>query len=479
MLHKTADQKREQIEFASLDMLVPTDHLLRDIDKYIDFSFIYDLVEDKYSPDQGRPSLDPVMLLKIPLIQTLYGITSIRATTREIQVNAAYRWFLGLGLSDPVPHFSTFGKNYKRRFEGTDIFEQIFEEILKQCMEQGFVEPQTLFVDATHIKANANKKKVIRVTAQKRAKFYEEELKKEINEDRKDHGKESIKDKEDEDHPKGGSKQVNQSTTDPDSGMFHKGEHKKDLAYVTQTACDRYGWVLAYSIHPGNEHDSSTFPDLYNKLKRFDPKMLVMDAGYKTPSIAKLLLKEAIMPLFPYTRPKGKKGMLRKKEFVYDAYYDCYICPENHTLPYATTSKEGYREYKSRSYLCEKCPKLEECTKSKNKTKMVARHLWENYMEACEDIRHTRGMKEIYALRKETIERIFGTAKEYHGLRFTRLIGKTAMEMKVGLTFACMNMKKLVKMMKKQGGLGPFQPLLLWISLNCYMKKVRSTFAFC
>ena len=74
--------------------LVPQDHLLRIIDKAIDWTFIYDLVKDKYSHDTGRPSMDPVTLIKIPLIQYLYGIKSMRQTVKEIEVNVAYRWFL-------------------------------------------------------------------------------------------------------------------------------------------------------------------------------------------------------------------------------------------------------------------------------------------------------------------------------------------------------------------------------------------------
>jgi len=119
-----------QMQIVSLEDLVPQDHLLRKVDKYIDFNFIYDLVEDRYSPDQGRPSIDPVMLIKIPFIQYMFGIKSMRQTIKEIEVNVAYRWFLGLDFYDSVPHFSTFGKNYKRRFEDTDLFEQIFQNIL-------------------------------------------------------------------------------------------------------------------------------------------------------------------------------------------------------------------------------------------------------------------------------------------------------------------------------------------------------------
>lgn len=130
---ENADKKREQIHLLCMDEMVPKDHLLRIIDKAIDWTFIYDLVKDKYSHDTGRPSMDPVTLIKIPLIQYLYGIKSMRQTVKEIEVNVAYRWFLGLDMTDKVPHFSTFRKNYTRRFKDTDLFEQIFAHILEEC----------------------------------------------------------------------------------------------------------------------------------------------------------------------------------------------------------------------------------------------------------------------------------------------------------------------------------------------------------
>jgi transposase len=232
MMIKNAGNQRNQIQFVSADSLVPEDHLLRDIDRAIDFSFIYELVQDKYSQDQGRPSLDPVMLIKIPLLQYLYGIPSMRQTIREIEVNVAYRWFLGLDLTSSVPHFSTFGKNYTRRFKGTNLFEQIFEKILEECFLHGMIDPSVIFVDATHIKANANKKKSIKKLVKVQAMGYESKLLQEINEDRQAHGKKPFADKEDDDEDPP-TKEVQQSTSDPESGLFHKGEHKKDFAYVT------------------------------------------------------------------------------------------------------------------------------------------------------------------------------------------------------------------------------------------------------
>jgi transposase len=470
MMIKNAGNQRNQIQFVSADSLVPEDHLLRDIDRAIDFSFIYELVQDKYSQDQGRPSLDPVMLIKIPLLQYLYGIPSMRQTIREIEVNVTYRWFLGLDLTSSVPHFSTFGKNYTRRFKGTNLFEQIFEKILEECFLHGMIDPSVIFVDATHIKANANKKKSIKKLVKVQAMGYESKLLQEINEDRQAHGKKPFADKEDDDEDPP-TKEVQQSTSDPESGLFHKGEHKKDFAYVTQTACDQNGWVLGYTIHPGNEHDSRTFPAIYERLKKYDPTLMVLDAGYKTPAIAKTLLDDGIKPVYPYRRSMTKKGFFKKHEYVYDEYFDCYLCPNNQVLRYATTNREGYREYKSDPSICVNCPYLSQCTESKSHQKTVTRHIWEPYLEICEEIRHTLGMKEWYEKRKESIERIFGTAKEFHGMRYTRYNGKALMEMKVGLTFACMNLKKLAKVKRRKGLLDPVDTSFL---LNPFRNLIRS-----
>lgn len=466
MMTQNADKKREQIQFYCMDDLVPKDHLLRLIDKAIDWSFIYDLVEDKYSSDFGRPSMDPVMLIKLPFIQYLYGIRSMRQTIREIEVNVAYRWFLGLEMLDPVPHFSTFGKNYSRRFKDTDLFEQIFEHILFECYKYKLVDPTEVFVDSTHVKARANNKKMRKRIAKQEAKYYEEQLKEEINADRAAHGKKPIKDKNDDDDFKGsssGEKEIKESTTDPESGWFHKGEHKEVFAYSIETACDKYGWILGYSVHPGNKHDSTTFPELYDKIKDIGIETMIMDAGYKTPAIAKTLLDDGIKPLFPYKSPMTKEGFFKKCEYVYDEYYDCYICPNGKTLEYSTTNREGYREYKSCAEECERCPYLTQCTMSRNHVKVIMRHIWEPYMEEAEEIRHTLGMKELYQQRKQTIERIFGTAKENHGFRYTQQYGKARMLMKAGLTYACMNLKKLAGILKRKRLLDNGSYFFTWI----------------
>jgi transposase len=193
MLNKQQAEGRYQISVVSLDELVPQDHLLvRKIENSIDFSFIYDLVKDRYSLDNGRPSIDPVVLIKMVFIQYLFGIRSMRQTIKEIETNIAYRWFLGYDFTQPIPHFTTFGKNYVRRFQGTDLFQKIFTRILEEACHHGFVDPSVLYIDSTHVKASANKNKYIKQLVQEERKKYQELLEEELNQDRVEHGKKPL-----------------------------------------------------------------------------------------------------------------------------------------------------------------------------------------------------------------------------------------------------------------------------------------------
>ena len=186
------DYNRNQVGFYTLDELVLPDHFLRQVEQVIDFSFIYDLVADTYSEDKGRPSLDPVMLVKIPLIQCFYGIRSMRQTIKDIEVNTAYRWFLGLSLNDKVPHFTTYGKNYNRRFQDKEVIEEIFHYVLSIVWGQGLIDPTEVFIDGTHIKAAANNHKYTHQVLDKQAKFMSKQLEVEIDLDRKKYGKKSF-----------------------------------------------------------------------------------------------------------------------------------------------------------------------------------------------------------------------------------------------------------------------------------------------
>ena len=170
MYEKRSREKCQgQIHMISIEDLVPNNHILREIDAAIDFDFIYDEVEGMYSDfDGGRPGIDPVSLFKIVMIQYIFGIRSMRQTIKEIESNYAYRWFIGYDIGEEIPHFSTFGKNYTRRFKNTNIFENIFTHILNEAVKYGFVDEKAVFIDGTHIKASANKRKSAKNTGRQR-----------------------------------------------------------------------------------------------------------------------------------------------------------------------------------------------------------------------------------------------------------------------------------------------------------------------
>lgn len=441
MLSKHNSIQRDQVEMIALDQLVPENHLVRKMEAAIDFSFIYDLVEETYSA-VGRPSIDPVILIKLTFIQYTFGIRSMRQTIEELKTNMAYRWFLGYGFYDRVPHFSTFGKNYERRFKDTDLFEQIFYRILKTAAEKNLISAEHVFIDSTHVKASANKRKFEKKVVRKETRAYQEQLQEEINQDREDHGKKPFPpdkfEKED-------TKEIKESTTDPESGYYVKDERTKQFAYSFHAASDRKGFVLGNMVTPGNTHDSVILEPLVEQVMDIvgKPDAVAADAAYKTPAITKYLIENEMTPALPYTRPRTKEGFFRKHEYVYDEYYDCYICPSGEILNYSTTTKEGYREYKSSKHICANCPFLSQCTESKDHQKVVTRHIWQEYLEEADHLRHHKEVKTIYAKRKETIERVFADAKEKHGMRWTTLRGLKKLSMQAMLTFAAMNLKKM------------------------------------
>lgn len=440
MLYKSPDMRGE-IKIIDIESLMPKNHILRKIDKIVDFNYIYQITEKYYCTNNGRPCCDPVILVKIALIQHIFGIRSLRQTIKEIETNIAYRWFLHFNLDTEVPHFATVSYAFATRFSN-EVFQDIFSWILNIAVEKNIVDASAVFIDATHIKANANKKKYHKELAKYTAKIYDKKLRQEIDADRLKHHKKPLKDNTENDEK---TKEITVSNTDPDCGLFHKGEHKVEFAYTAHTACDKNNFILATKVTAGNVHDSVMFDEVYNEVKeKFkDIEAVAVDSGYKTPWICKQVLDDGKDIMTPYKRPMTKKGYFHSYEFVYDEYYDCVICPNNKVLKYSTTNREGYKEFKSNAKDCEKCQYRNACTNSKNNQKIVTKHIWSKYIELAEDIRHSKKGKEIYGLRSQTIERVFADAKEKHSMRYTFIRSLPRVQNWVKLKFAAMNLKKL------------------------------------
>ena len=484
-------RKNDCMILSTLEELVPEEHLVRKLDSCIDFTFIEELVKNLYSVS-GRPSIPPVVLFKLIFINIVFGINSMRRTCEECKVNMAYRWYLGLSIYDEIPNYSTWSQNYIRRYKDSNVFNQIFDTILNQAIEYGFVDMETVFGDGTHQKANANKNKHKDVEVEIVKKVYEDAMLEEINKDRIEHGKKPLKELQKTeimfDEETGEIKEninikhIKKSLTDPESGCFHKGEKEKCFAYTHQTFCDKNGFVLASITKAGNVHDSVAFFKAYNMLnEKFKEqiKNVCLDAGYVNPAICREIILSGHEPLMPYKRAMTGKGLFKKYEYAYDEYYDCYICPNNEILSYSTTDKNGYKIYKSNPEKCKKCRLREKCTRSKNCVKVVTRHIWEEYKEQANENRYTKLWKDNYPLRKETIERTFGDCKEQHGLRFTRVRGLLKNEQNATMIFACHNLKKMANWRwKKSSNNGIISLILAKIEKIIRIKTKKVAYSF-
>lgn len=438
---------QQEFEFVSLEELVPQNHLLRKIDKSIDFEFIREKVEDLYCLDNGRPGIDPVILFKMLFIGYLFGIRSERQLIREIEVNMAYRWFLGYNLRDKIPHHSTISQNRRRRFNNSGIYEEIFDEIVFQAIKHKMVDGKVLYTDSTHLKANANKHKFIKEEVEKSRKDYLDDLEKDTNKDRKGHGKKELKEKKSEPE----TKEVKSSITDPDSGYMVRDGKPKGFFYLDHRTVDgKFNIITDTFVTPASIHDSIPYLDrLDSQIEKFgfEVESVGLDAGYSTAPICKGLIEREIYGVIGYRRSNYKKGIFRKNKFIYDRENDCYICPNNCILKYRTTNRDGYMEYSSNPKTCIKCPLLKQCTESKNHIKVITRHIWQKYKEQIDLHRLEDKGKAIYKRRKETIERSFADAKELHGYRYARMRGINKVKEQCFLTAACQNMKKIAKLL--------------------------------
>ncbi|MDZ5650809.1 IS1182 family transposase, partial [Nitrospirillum sp. BR 11828] len=277
---KPPTPSQTELEIVTITSLVPSDHLLRKIDAALDFTFIRDRVAHLYCPDNGRPALDPVVLFKTLFIGYLFGIRSERQLMREVEVNVAYRWFLGLRLMDKVADASTLSQNRRRRFRDSTIYQDIFDEIVLQAVRAGLVEGTVLYTDSTHLKANANKNKYDLAMAAKSRADYLDALDQAIDADRTAHGKGPLKAKEREPEVK----ETKVSRTDPDAGYMVRDGKPKGFFYLDHRTVDsRHAIITDSFVTPGNVHDSIPYLGRLDRQRQrldLDVRYVGLDAGY-------------------------------------------------------------------------------------------------------------------------------------------------------------------------------------------------------
>lgn len=448
MLTRT-DGHQMKLYYGTIDDLMPEDHFLRDLDRLVDFSFIYDLVGDLYA-STGRPSVDPVVIVKMLLIGYLYGIDSERKLEREIRVNIAYRWFLGFELDDPIPDHTTLSQLRRRKFHCSTLFQDIFDKVVRRCMEEGLVTGKLLLTDSTHIRANARNdlREIIEVTDEPT------EYMKKLDQEAYKSG--LIKEPVTYDTEK--TREITQSVTDPESGLLHRPGKPNAFCYLDHQTCDaENGIITDVYVTPGNVHDAVPHTGrLEYQIDKFDfpTEAICADASYDSGEVYNAMMKRKIKALiptreFPQAGAKFSEGFDRTA-FSYDCTKDVYICPAGKEMYYFSYSKSNRRKkYHTSRGTCMNCPYRQQCIGDSSNARVMERHL---HAEAQELQRRNVGT-ELYEhalrLRKIWCEGNFSHQKEEHNLRRTRMRGIEKVTEQCLLSACALNLKRFVRCMKK------------------------------
>lgn len=443
MMTKNTMTSQQKMEFVMLEQLVKQNHLLRKIERNIDFTFIYEVVHELYCHETGRPSVDPVVLFKMELIQKLYGIRSLRRLVDDIHHNMAYRWFLGYGITDSIPDHSVFSQNKIRRYKDSSKYREIFETVVKQAIEKGLVKGKIVYTDSTHIRANASN-----------SKFESEEVEVEIlknthldriNSVRERHGQKKLKEKENQTKTK--YKKV--STTDPDCAFMRRDRKPTGFYFLDHVTVDSsYNIILDAFVTAGNVHDAIPYLSRLDYVRNSfnfpkELKYACADAGYFNNNVFLGLKERNLKPIICPTKFQKQPGKDSKYWFSYDLIEDVYICREGYLLEYKTTKRDGYSEYISDEETCYKCPKKSQCLLGKNTIRTIRRHVYEEYKdEARAALKEEKG-KNLYDRRKETVERVFADAKELHGFRYAHFRGLEKVQTEAYLVAIAQNIKKM------------------------------------
>jgi hypothetical protein len=324
------------------------------------------------------------------------------------------------------------------------VYQGIFDQIVRQAMGHGLVGGRVLYTDSTHLKANANKNRFEVMQVERTPAAYLAELDAAVDADRVAHGNKPFKPVAD-DTPVTVENKV--SRTDPDSGYMTREGKPQGFFYLDHRTVDgKHAIITDTHVTAGNVNDSQPYLQRLDRQREafgLDVEAVGLDAGYFTSAVCHGLEQRRLLGVMGYRRPNHKPGTYYKREYRYDAQTDTYTCPQGQSLAYATTSRQGYRHYKSDSKQCRHCPMRSQCTNSANHTKLVTRHVWEDAKERTDARRLTDWGKRIYARRKETVERSFADAKQLHGHRYARMRGWLRVTEQCLLAAAAQNIKKI------------------------------------
>jgi len=411
-----------------LSSLIPEDHILKQVDKILDLSWLRSEVADTYNEAMGRPSIDPEAALRLMLAGYFQNIIHDRKLMREAQVNLAIRWFAGFRLHETLPEHSSLTKIRQRW--GSDKFKRIFQKTVRMCIDAGLVNGETVHIDSTLIRADVSWESL---TTEYADKVFEENL---LEDDNKDQVSRTGKPKK-------------RSTTDPDATMTTSSKNSRmEPSFKQHTAVDdRSGVIVDVKTTTGEISEGKELLEQINRVEETTGRKIetvTADMAYAhTENYSQLEHRktEAIIPVQTMTT-KSKSIPIHR--FKYDSQNQIVRCPRGKILRRSCQNEKGWI-YRARNRDCGNCPLKSRCISSTAKVRIVlitdgyesllrARRRWQKRDES---------IKDKYKRHKWRVEGIHGEAKTQHGLRRAVRRGLANVSIQVYLTAMVMNLKRL------------------------------------
>ena len=421
----------------NMESLIPQNHLLREVDAKIDFEFVREMTSHLYCQDNGRPSVDPVLFVRIYLITHLYNIPSDRQVCEEIQFNLAYRWFCRLSIEDAVPDHSSLTRIRDRL--GEETFKKIFDHVVRLCIEKGLVTGKRVMTDGSLIKADAALSSLVRKETEKP----EENVR-----DIKDKPSPNIKGKK-------FSNETHVSKTDPDATLAGKAAERKQLRYKEHCTIDRDSRVILDAhITTGSEVDGHQMINRMDHIEEtFDLKIeeMTADRGYGYGVNLDHLDKRNVRSFVPNFHPDVGES-INPEIFTYDPERDIYSCKNGHELKRTSTPESEKKEHSSRfqihgTKVCCSCPFNAKCftepPKPGTRKRLVRNVFWELQLETKERER-TRTFRFMRGERQWKVEGIFAEAKDNHGLGRARYRGRAKVQIQAYMIALVQNIKRMM-----------------------------------
>ena len=440
----------------NLDEHVPADHLLRGIDRFLDLADLRQHLGPFYS-HTGRPSVDPELMVRMLLVGYCFGIRSERRLCEEVHLNLAYRWFCRLGLEDKVPDHSSFSKNRHGRFRESDAFRHVFEGVVRRCMAEGLVRGEGFAIDASVVKADANRQRGVPGTQT-------------IDWSNPELGTRAVHEylQALEQDGQAGVTPKNISLTDPAARWTAAPGGPAFYAYSTNYLIDVHAGVIvdveATAAHRTEETDAAkTMIDRVEERFDLKPRRLIGDTAYgSAPVLGWLVEEKQIEPHIPvWGKTQRADDSLSSSAFQWDEQRDEYRCPQGYALrrewrafsnPRTHITKADTIVYRSRAADCAICPLKSRCCPN-TQFRKIARSVHEAARSVARAVAKTRRYRQSRRDRKK-VEMLFAHLKRILKLDRLRLRGPNGARDEFLLAATAQNLRRMARYL----GVPPPQP---------------------